>query len=144
MNRTRKIAGWIAGGLLAGACAFGQSISLKADVQTTGRPLDRLTFMKGATPTLRVYLYENGLPYTSIGNHTGVFYFAASPVALTFRAVTNSSKVTASGYFVLNVRTQETATAGVYWYTVIFRNAAGLKYFGGTGRLDVVSSSVLP
>jgi hypothetical protein len=120
---------------------MGQEYTLRVDTDAPDEKLRPLTFLEGATPLLDVYQRSNGSKYTNLTDKTAEFFYGTSPTAPAFVIVTNDSINTADGYFRFNFDSIETATNGVFWYTVLMKQN-GNTYFSGTGTVEIIESTV--
>jgi len=127
--------------LATATSVFGQAYRLDADVQYPDRDLSKLTFLQGATPTLRVYLKERGAASSISSNHSAIFYYGAGADATAFVTRTNDSINTTDGYFQFDFTAANANTNGTFWYTVlVYTNSR--SYYSGSGKLKIIETSV--
>ena len=123
--------------------AFGQpTYDMTADVNYPDRKLQKLTFLQGATPKLRVYVEQKGSTYTNIGSDSMEFYYGSSGNASAFVIVTNSSVNTANGYFDFTFTAANLNTNGSFWYTALLKDSGGGMYYSGDGNLELRKTTV--
>jgi hypothetical protein len=128
--------------LLAAGVRAAPVYSLKADIQFPDRSLPDLTFLQGATPTVRVYVRQNGVTYTNIATDKMVFYYGTNINASGFVIVTNTSKSADSGYFDVPFAATNLNTNGSFSYAVLLTTVADATYYSGTGDLTVVENTM--
>lgn len=106
--------------MLAAAVNAGQVKPVTVDLRRENKPFAHSAAVQ-TTPLFRMYVRQDGVPYTGINNWTGVFHFAESPGSTEGMVITNTAW--GPDYMDFRLTVNQTAVAGDYWASFVLYSA---------------------